>query len=98
MRVRRSFVASAPFGHRNVTRIPLDRLRPLTRICLPILTRTAFLQATDVIGTQRTAVSRGALERACAALALPSASTVKSTPSTTSQRDLTRIGCHARGP
>ena len=39
-RLRLSFVASAPRGQRNVTRIPDFRFRPRSCTCLPIRTRT----------------------------------------------------------
>jgi len=40
-RPRRSFVARAPSGQRNVTRMSATRLRPRSWISRPVLTRTA---------------------------------------------------------
>jgi hypothetical protein len=66
-RLRRSFVASAPRGQRNVTRMPAVRLRPRSWIWRPVGTRTALRQAAVEAGMQRRPVSRGGPLRACAA-------------------------------
>ena len=68
---RRSFVASAPRGQRNVTRMPLYSPRPRNWTWRPVVTRTARRQATVVAGTQRRPVSRGAGVRAAALAATP---------------------------
>jgi hypothetical protein len=88
---RRSFVASAPLGQRNVTRIPDRSRRPRSWIWRPTVTRTAVRQPGDVAGTQRTPVSRGAAVRASAPPIATSESTNTVAHAMTATRSLMNV-------
>ena len=62
---RLSFVASAPFDQRKLTRIPALRPVPRSWTCLPIMTCGRGWQTARVAGTQRSPVSFGGGVRAC---------------------------------